>query len=166
MKSILLFSAGKDSAACLWLLQPVWDDLEVVWVNPGEPHPLTSDYMAGIAKLVPHFREVRGQLQRQADHFQCCGANLWPLIYQTVFDGEVENAVSGVKKCDRLRSPLHRPGFEHAGVRHHFPVWDWSDEQVLAFLGPDRIPPSYQLGHKTSLDCVNCHAWENAHVGI
>ena len=36
---VLQFSGGKDSTACLHLLEPWWDKVHVVWVNPGAPYP-------------------------------------------------------------------------------------------------------------------------------
>jgi 3'-phosphoadenosine 5'-phosphosulfate sulfotransferase (PAPS reductase)/FAD synthetase len=59
----LQFSAGKDSAACLWLLEPWWPQLTVMWCNMGDPYPETIDYMDSIALRVPHFVVVRGDVR-------------------------------------------------------------------------------------------------------
>lgn len=159
METVLLLSAGKDSAACLWLLQDLWDQMEIVWVNPGEPDPSAAAYIETIAKQVPHFREVTGKLEREDDPWKCCGKNRWPLFYNTIFDGKVKHVISGVKACDPVKSSTHRPGLEFQGVKYHFPIWDWTDADVFWFLG-DKTPPSYKKGLRTSLDCANCTLWE------
>ena len=50
----LLFSAGKDSLATLLLLKPYWEQLEVIWVNPGAPYDEVVEYTAKIRALVPY----------------------------------------------------------------------------------------------------------------
>ena len=57
-KCALLFSGGKDSLACLHLLRPFWPKLFVVWVNTQAVLPEQLNFMASVAKLVPHFVEV------------------------------------------------------------------------------------------------------------
>ena len=59
-KVMLSFSAGKDSAAVLWLLRPYWELLDVVWCNQGNPYPETEEYMLSIAEMVPNFKMIMG----------------------------------------------------------------------------------------------------------
>lgn len=186
-KVALQFSCGKDSAACLWLLEPWWDQIEVVWVNSGNAYPETIDYMDRIRQMVPNFTELHGyqpQWVRQHGHpvdvlpmsmsvfqscmgdrrtllvqpfSQCCSANLWTPMQNWIIGNQVTGVIRGQKTCD----PLHN-GVKHLqwveGVQYYFPVESWSDERVIDYLG-DRIPDSYKRGIKTSLDCLNCTAY-------
>ena len=157
---ILLLSAGKDSAACMWLLQPLWGRIVFVWANPGDPEPLAIEYMKHVRALVPNFVELTGSIVREANPWACCSRNLWSLLAEAQAAPGVTGCIAGVKKCDTLRSPVHQPGAVLNGVEHAFPVWDWTDDEVIQFLG-DRLPPSYAQGHKTSLDCAGCTAWSH-----
>lgn len=56
----LMFSGGKDSLACLYLLRPWWDRVLVIWGNAGDPYPETVEQMNRLRKVVPHFIEVVG----------------------------------------------------------------------------------------------------------
>jgi len=58
--AILMFSSGKDSAACLELLRPWLSRITLVWVDPGACHKLTLDYMEKVAKSVPNFHVIKG----------------------------------------------------------------------------------------------------------
>jgi 3'-phosphoadenosine 5'-phosphosulfate sulfotransferase (PAPS reductase)/FAD synthetase len=57
--TVLQFSGGKDSLACLFLLREQWDEMTVLWVNAGAAFPETVGLMEKIRALVPHFLEVR-----------------------------------------------------------------------------------------------------------
>lgn len=56
----LMFSGGKDSLACLYLLRPWWDRVLVIWGNAGDPYPETVEQMERIRQTVPSFIEVAG----------------------------------------------------------------------------------------------------------
>lgn len=58
----LMFSGGKDSLACLYLLRDYWPRLTVVWGNPGDPYPETIEIMEKVRNLVSDFREVQGRV--------------------------------------------------------------------------------------------------------
>lgn len=60
MKTILEFSGGKDSLACLYLLEPRWHEILVLWLNTGAALPEVVRFMAQIRARVPHFLEVHG----------------------------------------------------------------------------------------------------------
>lgn len=193
MKTALSFSAGKDSAACLWLLKPRWHEIDVVWCNPGDPYPETLEYMRDIKEMVPHFIEVRSdsrgwvrehgypvdvlpikrsRIGRVADAtpglmlqsaWDCCGANLWRPMQQFIKENSYTHVIRGQKNCDRLKSPV-RSRDVIDGVTYLFPLEDWTDTDVLTYLG-GKVPPSYMRGRRTSLDCMRCTAYvEDASV--
>lgn len=183
----LEFSPGKDSAACLWLLEPYWNRLVVVWANPGNPYPETLEYMQAIQETVPKFAEVKGRQPEWIKEFgyptdilpvmaspfnhmpgteenirlqpfmACCSANMWQPMAQWVQANEITGVIRGQKVCDRLRSPISN-GSIIDGVEYLFPIDGWDDVQVRDFLG-DKIPDSYKRGLITSLDCMNCTAY-------
>lgn len=190
-KVALQFSAGKDSAACLWILQPFWDQLTVVWCNMGNPYPETLEYMEKIAKLVPRFEVVQG-LQplwiakngypvdvvpsdmsdlgqtasgkplKVAPFWKCCRANAWEPLQKWVKQGHYSGIIRGQKDSDKMRAPV-RSGDVIDGVEYCFPLENYSDLEVVRYLG-EKLPASYLRGLETSLDCVNCTAYASDNV--
>lgn len=186
-KVVLQLSAGKDSAACLWLLESYWDKLTVLWCNQGNPYPETVEYMKRIKATVPNFLEVRGnQIEwvRQKGYpvdvipllntdygrfiasqdnlklqpfWECCSHNFWEPMGKAVKDNGFTGVIRGQKSQDGLKSPV-KSGSVIDGIEYLFPIETWSDEDVLDFLG-ERVPESYKRGLKTSLDCINCTAY-------
>lgn len=186
-RTVLLFSAGKDSAACLKMLRPFLDTVLVAWVNPGNPYPETVDYMSQVQRSVPHFQMVLGHqpaFVREHGHpadvipfeatpegriatrsngprlvplQQCCRENLWIPAQRCVREYGATGCIRGDKTSDPLSSGI-LSGMVIDGVEYLFPLADWSDAQVMDYLG-DELPPSYRRGLATSLDCINCTAY-------
>lgn len=191
---MLQFSAGKDSAAALWLLEPHWDKMDVVWVNPGNPYPETLRYMEQIAKLVPRFFAVLGNQPQDIDRngwpvdlvpmeatqigmmlnnrvdlrfrpfWECCWNNMWQPMQNAVKQGDYTGVIRGQKLADKLKGPF-TSGAVVDGVEYFHPIELWTDEEVKAFLGPERLPPSYHRGLPSSLDCMNCTAYASENKG-
>lgn len=129
----LMFSAGKDSLACLLLLARYLDKIDVVWVNPGSPHDEVLAYMQLIASKVPSFIEVKGNQPEWVRRngfpvdvvparstpdgkvcagasgitFQpftaCCAANLWAPIRDHINDSGATLVIMGQRKAEPLR---------------------------------------------------------------
>lgn len=188
----LQLSTGKDSAACLYLLEPFWGKLTVVWLNTGKPLHESLEYMEGIRAKVPNFLEVRanqpewvrmhgypadvlpyeatkmgacgeaGDSIRFSETFECCKANMWLPMAQAMSEGEFTGIIRGQKLSDDLKSPL-RSGAVVEGVEYFFPIEDWSDSQVFEFLG-DRVPDFYKRGLPASQDCANCTGYVKSHA--
>lgn len=193
--SVLQFSGGKDSLACLWLLQPDWERLTVLWVNTGAALPEVHTLMAKVRDLVPNFRElrtdqaaqiqgggfpvdvlpvrsdanvqyltqqVRPRLQRFID---CCYANLMAPLYAETKRLSATLVIRGQKITDKHKSPI-RSGHVEDGITYWFPLEDWTDADVTAYLAdkPIGIPESYQYFNSSS-DCWNCTAYLEDNVG-
>jgi 3'-phosphoadenosine 5'-phosphosulfate sulfotransferase (PAPS reductase)/FAD synthetase len=186
-KVVLQLSAGKDSAACLWLLRPWWDRLYVVWCNQGNPYPETLAYMEYIAGIVPNFFVVRGNqpvwikqngypvdvlpLESTAigkiiaseggptlqPYWSCCGANSWQPMEEFLSVIGATGVIRGQKSCDELKSP-ESLGAQKDGIEYFFPVEDWSDQDVIHYVG-SKLPDSYKRGLTKSFDCMNCTAF-------
>lgn len=187
-KVMLQFSAGKDSAACLWLLEPWWDRLDVVWCNMGNPYPETLDYMGKIAVTVPNFHMVVGNQPESirlrgypVDMVPVGSTELgrmisrdasgplmrpfWECCRENAWDPldkfRRDNLYDGVIRGQRLEDPLQSPipsGAVIDGSEYFFPISNWTTEAVFDFLG-DRTPASYSSGCRSSLDCKNCTAY-------
>jgi phosphoadenosine phosphosulfate reductase len=184
---MLQLSPGKDSAACLWLLEQWWGQLTVVWCNAGNPYDETMKYMHEIAQLVPNFVMVKGNQPewvkrhgypvdilpfeatelgsaitrtsepRLQPFWQCCSANMWQPLNNYVRSEGFTAVIRGQKTSDGLQGPISS-GDVIDGVEYVFPIARWSDADVHAFLGP-RIPASYTRGLTSSLDCKDCTAY-------
>jgi 3'-phosphoadenosine 5'-phosphosulfate sulfotransferase (PAPS reductase)/FAD synthetase len=187
---VLQFSGGKDSTACLHLLRPWWDKLHVVWVNPGAPYPEMIEQMDYMRTLVPHFHEVVGNQPEWVKQFgypvdvaplwhsnwgqsmrekpttrfhpfiDCCSANLWNPLAQAVVDLGATLVVRGQKIGDPMVSKYPN-GYVENGVTYAFPIHDWNDADVFAYLEREGayVPRQYAEGADSSFDCWNCCAY-------
>lgn len=184
----LMFSAGKDSAACLKLLQPWLNRVTVIWANPGRPYAEVVAYMSRVRSRVWHFVEAKGNqpewikangwpvdsvpfqatpLGRRllpdphaftlAPAIACRAANMWEPALWAVRASGASGVIKGEKLCDRpLPQPLETV-FE--GREYLRPLLQWTDAEVLDYLGPDGLPPGYARGLTASLDCATCTAF-------
>lgn len=190
-KIALQFSGGKDSLACLYLLQRDWSRITVCWTNTGDAFPETVAQMDAIRRMVPHFHEIRSDQPSNIElngwpseivpttntaygrivdahqapliqpYANCCCANIWEPMRQAMRDMGVTLLIRGTRIADK-RKTLIRDGMAVDGIEFSHPIEDWSDAMVRDFLG-DRLPAHYQHTG-TSLDCRHCTAYlyENA----
>lgn len=193
MTKVLQFSGGRDSLACLYLLEPQWDDLTVVWCNSGAAFPETIAQMQKIRDEVPNFLEVKSaqtiehngypvdllpisstvvgqQIEgsrpfKYQSRYDCCAAALWLPMHRTMLELRADFVIRGQKLADRRKSPI-RSGDVIEGIRYEFPLEDWSDERVLEYLKRRgvELPANYQYMN-TGLDCWNCTAYLDENVG-
>ena len=191
----LQLSFGKDSAACLWLCQPWWDRLVVVWGDAGYPSQAAVDYMEWVKGMVPNFASVLGDQRRWVRENgyptdilpveataigrtaeappaiklsfvgDCCAANLWQPMSDYLKAGGFTGVIRGQKLADSLRTDL-RSGDVHDGIEYCLPVEGWSDEEVFAYLGHEFTPSPYSEGLTSSLDCLNCTAYSSHRKGV
>lgn len=191
-RCVLQFSGGKDSLACLYLLQPWWGKITVAWVNTGDAFPETIEQMAGIRAMVPNFMEIvsnqpanvtewgwpvealpmtRTPFGRLLDghshplmqpYFNCCNANIWTPLQQAMVDLHATLLIRGTRLADARKTTV-RSGTVMEGMEVLHPIEDWSSEQVKDFLG-DRLPAHYR-DTDTSLDCMHCTAFLYENVG-
>lgn len=190
---VLQFSAGKDSAACLKLLHPWLEKVIVLWCDGGDSYKETLEYMAVIAANVPNFVTARGMqkefvksagypadlapfldspIGRMASSGQgikisslvdCCNYNLWQPLRQATVRTGATGVIRGDRREEALRSVVEC-GSVHEGQEYWLPLLDWSEEQVLQYLG-DSLPPSYKRGLRSSLDCRTCTAYLDHNPG-
>lgn len=182
----LHFSGGRDSLACLYLLQDRWDDLLVMWCNTGAAYDSTIELMRRIEKEVPHFLEVKSDQPKFIEMFGhpvdvvpirvspfgrmihaekgtrfveyplCCGHNIWMPMHEATMEAGISTVYRGQRDSDKRKSPV-RDGDVVSGITYRFPIQHWTDAEVNNFLG-DRLP-DYYATEKTSRDCWNCTAY-------
>lgn len=184
--NVIMFSGGKDSMAMLYLLEPLWNDATVLWVNTGAAHESTLAQMAQVAAMVPHFLEARsdvmgfverngfptdmlpvwhsadthGMLGAKSEFcsaLMCCRHNLWLPGWKAVKDMGAKVVYRGQKLADAKQADL-ADGTVVDGMTFRFPLAHWSDDDVLAYLG-ERAPAYYALGELSSRDCWLCTAY-------
>lgn len=185
----LMFSGGKDSIACLHLLQDYLDKTALIWVNTGAAFPEIEEFMQGVKQLVPMFIEVRsdqpGSIEERGypsdvvpirftsygqactsdqpiklrSYLECCSENFWVPADQAARDLGVTAIIRGQRKSEAHRSPF-QSGDTWQGIEYVFPIEDWSDEQVLRFLEEKGVVLDDRLRMShSSLDCWNCTAY-------
>lgn len=156
--NVLQVSGGRDSLATLYLLEPRWKDLTVVWCNSGDASQELTAMMQQVRQLVPYFGEVKGTvLQRIANHglpvsetwLDCCLESIWVPLYEGCRRLGATVIVRGSKRIDPIN--FIKPGHvDWNGVAYEFPIWDWDDERVVKFLEGRAIQPVYPH------DCHGC----------
>lgn len=89
----------------------------------------------------------------------CCGNMLWTPTFNAIRERGIMLVLRGSKACDpHVTVP---PGFkDEEGREYSSPLWDWSDEQVMAYLADKEMPEQYPA-IKDSMDCWAC----TAHMG-
>lgn len=190
---VLQFSGGKDSLACLHLLEPEWDQLTVAWVNTGAAFPETIAQMKEMAHMVPHFVEIQSQQsidqegypvdvlpiastaigqqfegakgRKFQSRYACCGTALWGPTQRAMREMGATVIVRGQKKADERKSNIPS-GTVIEGIRYEFPLEEWSDQDVIEYLASRGVALPANYGPMmTSLDCWNCTAYLNDNVG-
>lgn len=188
---VLQFSGGKDSLACLYLLEPYWQKIIVAWVNTGDAFPETLAQMREIRDMVPRFHEVSSDVKAQQDVFgmpcdvlpvrnhptvshiihphpkpklQSCFACCRDNLWLPMarYVGEVgATLVIRGQRSDEVQRSPVRSGDVVGGVEFLLPIQDWTSEQVREYLGA-RLPYHYAY-MDTGLDCMHCtaHLFEN-----
>lgn len=185
----LHFSGGKDSLACLYLLEP-WlaRHVRVYWVNTGDACPETEAVVRQVQALLPSFVEVRSDAPawRQANgtpsdivpanshtlallygmgvtklssRFDCCWSNIMLPMHQRMLGDNVEVVVRGTKRADTGTVP-------HEGAAGDYyvmlPIREWSHRDVFAYLEKVGAPENPIYRHFKSIsapECLGCTAW-------
>lgn len=190
MKVALQLSGGKDSLACLYLMESQWDNLTVYWCNTGDAFPETVALMERLRAQIPHFVEIKGNQPaviaefgiptdlmpadstpigimgkgggvKMQDRYSCCWKSLMAPLHQRMMDDGVTHLIRGQKNADRLKGPLV-DGEVLDGIKYMYPIQEWTDDMVLHFLRQEgREMPRFYESLDSSPDCVTCSAyWE------
>lgn len=186
----LQFSGGKDSLACLYLMRPYWDRLTVYWLDTGDAFPETKALAERVAGMVPRFERVQGKqpetivqfgipsdivpadatpvgimAKRRGvliqDRYSCCLRALMLPMHERMKEDGITLVIRGQKELDRLRAPI-QSGQVDDGIEYLFPIEDWSDDEVFAYLRENNVDlPRFYEKLRASPDCMTCSAyWE------
>lgn len=195
MTSVLEFSGGKDSLACLYLLKDRWDEITVLWMNAGAPFPETVALMESVRAMVPHFVESKANVELDIYENgwpvdvlpvkygagagpltdasgilmrpwnECCKTNIWEPMHKAALLLGATTIIRGQRNSERYKSPV-RHGDEFFGIRYEFPLQEWSEQDVLNYLQEEEIElPAHYTETQTSLDCWLCTAYLDENAG-
>lgn len=184
----LQFSGGKDSLACLYLMQPYWDRLTVYWLNTGDAFPETLAIVNQVRDLVPNFVEITsdvGAVHQQygipsdivpvggtplgrlvghdapliQDRYSCCFLTVMKPLHERMIADGVTLIIRGQRNDDPLKPPI-RSGMVDGGIEYLFPIEDWPARKVLSYLGSVGAPiPRFYEVLDEAPDCMRCSAW-------
>jgi phosphoadenosine phosphosulfate reductase len=188
-KVALMFSGGKDSLACLHLLENYWNKILVVWVNTGANFPEIEALMDEVKEAVPNFLEiitnqpqsvktkgypvdvvpvnytVLGQSVtsikdfKVRSYFECCSENFWIPCDTEMRKLGVTGIIRGQRNSEAHRAPI-KSGHIEDGIEYHLPIESWTDSEVIDYLRSKDVVIDERLSMAhSSLDCWNCTAY-------
>jgi SAM-dependent methyltransferase len=191
----LQFSGGKDSMACLFMLEPFLDHITVYHLNTGDTIPETREVIDSLRPAIPHFVEVLSDVKtwrdtygtpsdlvptsahniglmygmapiRISNKFDCCLQNLMLPMHRRAMDDGVDLLIRGTKLFDTGKIPFE--GFDENGVEVWLPVRDLTHDEVLALLDIVGAPVNPVYEHFTGIsapECLGCTAWWDDNKG-
>ncbi len=163
MRTVLQFSGGKDSLACLYLFRDHWETLPVAWLNSGAAYSEMQDYMQMWKERLPNFIEIKSNQPQQIAEFgwpadvvpvnsttagksitendgpliqpylSCCAANIWFPLHNAMVEMGVERIIRGTRLEDKRKSQF-RNGDIIDGIQLVHPIENWTTEQVYDYL--------------------------------
>jgi 3'-phosphoadenosine 5'-phosphosulfate sulfotransferase (PAPS reductase)/FAD synthetase len=188
-KIALMFSGGKDSIACLHLLEKYLDKILVVWVNKGANFPEIEAYMEKVRSEVPNFLEIKtnqpesikangypvdvvpvnytGLGQSVTSHkdlklrsyFECCAENFWIPCDAEMRRIGVTGIIRGQRNEEGHTAPI-KSGHIENGIEYYLPIETWSKQEVIDYLRSKYVFIDERLSMEhSSLDCWNCTAY-------
>jgi phosphoadenosine phosphosulfate reductase len=188
-KVALMFSGGKDSLACLHLLEQHLDKVLVVWVNTGANFPEIEALMEKVKVDVPNFLEIKtnqpesikskgypvdvvpvnytllGQSVtsikdfKVRSYFECCSENFWIPCDAEMRRIGVTGIIRGQRNSEAHRAPI-KSGHIENGIEYHLPIESWTDNEVIDYLRSKDVVIDERLSmDHSSLDCWNCTAY-------
>jgi phosphoadenosine phosphosulfate reductase len=187
-KIALCFSGGKDSLACVHLLKEHLDNVTIYHLDTGDLLPEMMDSVARVEAFAPHFvrvttdvaafierfglptdllphsshpigRKMGEYTTRLIGRYDCCWINLMQPLYQRVLADGNTLLIRGTKAVDMNRLPL-QSGELSDGIELYYPLQDWSNAAVLAFLHQHDIPVPRLYDYMVNApECARCSAW-------
>ena len=188
-KVALMFSGGKDSIACLHLVEQYLDKVLVVWVNTGANFPEIEALMEKTRAEVPNFLEIKtnqpesikakgyavdvvpvnytnlGQSVtsikdfKVRSYFECCSVNCWMPCDAEMRRIGVTGIIRGQRNSEAHRAPI-KSGHIENGIEYHLPIEKWSKTDVVDYLRSKDVVIDERLSmDHSSLDCWNCTAY-------
>ena len=190
----LQFSGGKDSLACLYLMRPFWDRLTVYWCDTGDAYPETIALAEQVRAMVPRFERIAGRQPEtiaqfgiptdilpvsatpmgvigsgggipMQDRYSCCLRSIMLPLHERMLADGITLIIRGQKNADGLKGIL-RSGDVDGGIEYLFPIEDWDDRTVMAYLREQDAPiPRFYEMLNDAPDCLSCSAWWSKREG-
>jgi phosphoadenosine phosphosulfate reductase len=188
-KVALMFSGGKDSLACLHLIEKYLDKTVVIWVNTGANFPEIEALMEETKAKVPHFFEIATNQPKSIEangypvdvvpvnytnlgqsvtsikdlklrsYFDCCSENFWIPCDTEMRKLGVTGVIRGQRQSEGHRAPIKSGHIEH-GIEYLLPIESWTDSEVKDYLRSKDVVIDERLSMAhSSLDCWNCTAF-------
>jgi 3'-phosphoadenosine 5'-phosphosulfate sulfotransferase (PAPS reductase)/FAD synthetase len=109
-------------------------------------------------------RDSVGQLVQPA--VTCCDAMIFQPLMQHLAATGATLVLRGAKACDARRGVPS--GTVEGGIEVQNPLWNWTDDDVFAYLGQVGAPvlPHYAAGVGDGIDCWACTAFLTADYGL
>lgn len=186
---VFMFSGGKDSLACLYLLKPHWDKINVIWVNTGNFFPENEKIVRSFSEQLPRFHEIKTDVNsfketyglpsdmvpishtytgsamtgekeiKIISGYDCCAQNLWLPALSAAKELGATLIIRGQRNQESAKSPI-QSGEINQGFEFLFPIEDWTQDEVLAYLKENGFDyPEFFNFVESSLDCINCTAF-------
>lgn len=184
----LQLSGGRDSIACVYLLRDYLDRVTVYWTNTGNAFPETIETINHLKPLIPNFVEISGnqpEVIRQfglpsdlvpvantpmgvyggqsdfliQDRYSCCTRSILNPMHERMIADGITLIIRGQRNSDRLKA-RYRSGDIVDGFQFYFPIEDWSESDVMAYLEKEGAPiPRFYSTLSSTPDCIGCTAW-------
>ena len=167
MRAALQFSGGKDSLALAYHLQALLRHIDVVMVDTGDMTAAAYRNAELVKDISPNFYTIRTDSKgdrllngepTSANWIDCCQRNIWWPMQAFIRDRGYTQVFRGAKRCDPHFHGVY-PGDVVEGVIYTMPLWEWSNKDVVGYLG-DKCPVQY--GKVSGMpDCVSCPVMES-----
>lgn len=185
----LAFSGGKDSLAALFVNRRRLGEIVVLWVNTGKNYPEVMETISAVRSMCPHFVEIMSDRAGQNAYWgipadvvptewtrdghsvcgkkpvmiqsflHCCHENIGLVLLKYCAQHGITELITGQRDADKRKS-TSRDGDVVQGVTYRQPIADWSDAQVMEFIGQHINPmPEHLLLRHSSMDCYDCTAY-------
>lgn len=189
MNTVLWFSGGKDSMACLYLMRAQLNEIAVLWANTGKNYPEALEVIERAKSMCPHWHEVITDRDGQWKHnglpsdvvpidwtamgqmlsdkkpvtvqsyLGCCFENITGPLVQKTRELGATTVIKG-QRADEPHRSTARSGETHDGLTFLHPIEDWTAGMVLAFLKCEMGElPQHYQLEHSSLDCYDCTAF-------
>ena len=188
MKTVLWFSGGKDSMACLYLMRDKLHEITVLWANTGKNYPELLQTVEKAKAMCPHWIEVRADRDAQwnanglpsdivpidwtvmgqaisskkqvtiQSYLQCCFENITGPLLRKTKALGATTVIKG-QRLDESHRSTAKSGDVADGITFIHPIENWTREGVMTYLsGQMDVPEHFKLDH-SSMDCYDCTAF-------
>ena len=188
LTTALAFSGGKDSWACLWLNKDRLHEIVVLWVDAGKNYPEMLETVEKAKAMCPNFTTITvDRVGQNAYHglpadvvpvnwtrigqattcvksvmiqpyMNCCYENIAAPMMDFCKKHGITQLIMG-QRNEEGHKATSRHGDMVEGIARLHPIEDWTEQQVLDFVGQHmELPGHFRFKH-SSMDCYDCTAY-------